>query len=262
LTNRFTTSSNVRLSRELTRRVSVGLNYDYNRSGTLADSLGLIDQRGGAFLSYGLGRGVGVRIAYFYQDSGFGTGSANRYRSHSMDAGLFFDQAIALGRSTTLSFGTGIDGLRNQDQTRYHLTGNVGLLQEIGRTWGAGIDYLRDVEYLDVFRAPALTDTLAMNLGGLVNRRLSLQFSGGAATGEVGGVTAAQVTGDRFRSYYGGAGLTVGILSNLGIGLNYTFYRYRFEDNVVLPVGLPRQTDRHGLRLSVNVAPVFSWTRR
>jgi len=261
LDSRITSGTNIAFSRNITRRIAGSVFGGYHRSGLGFADLQMANYQGGGRVSYLVGRGVSVAVRYGFTQAGFGRGSANQYRSHNVDVQLGFNRAISLGRSTLLSFGTGIATLRNQDQTRYLLRGYLSLQREIGRTWTAFVVYGRNVQYLDILRAPALADALSFQIGGLAGRRVSLNFGAGLSTGEVGAGQGAFAP-DRFHTYYGATSVTFGITRNIGLSTSYSHFRYRVGDDIVLPPGLPRKTNRQGIRVALQISPVFAWTRR
>ena len=56
-----------------------------------------------------------------------------------------------------------------------------------------------------------------------------------------------------FDTYYARSGVIWGLSRTLGLGLDYTYYRYRFDGQTLLPPGLVRQADRQQLRAYATV---------
>jgi len=257
--NRLRLGTNVALSQQLSRRSSVSIDYGRQHSQTGQADFGLELQHTGVSVRHAVGRGVAVRLGYRYLMGRFDADDeSDRFANHSADFGLDFGRGFSLRRGTTLGVGTGVVAIRQADSTRYRLTGHVRLAQELGRTWSASIAYARYVRYVDSFRQPVLADSLGATVGGLVNRRLGLAGGVGVSEGDIG----TRLSSNRFRLYYGNAGVTVGIRRNVGLGVSYSYNRYRFGSDIDLPRGVPRRVGRQAVTVSLQLTPLISWTGR
>ena len=174
------------------------------------------------------------------------------------DVGLDFHKALSLTRRTTLSFGTGTTAFADVNGTHITATGNVTLTRELGRSWFATAALNRDVYFLQTFREPVLSNYVSAGVGGLVNRRTQFQSMVGASNGAVG------VTGptNGFSNFFASASLRIGLTRNIGMTASYSYYRYRFEEGVDLPSGLPSHSNRQSVMVSLNLYSVLFQSTR
>lgn len=255
----FDHRSSVGLTQEVSDRVSLNAGYSYyaadlqNEGGTYG---GHHWSAGG---TYRIARGLGARLAYGYSETGFGSGSAVRHKGSSIDGGIDFNRALSLTRRTTLSFATGVSGIRVADDTRYFATGNIALMRELGRSWTASVGAARSVSLFQTFGEPVVSDSVHGGVSGLLSRRLSFNASTGWSQGSVGVVAGAP----EFASTFASAGLRWGFLRSLGLSLSYSIYRYDFDGDGVLPAGIEREMKRQSVRVSLDFwAPLITQERR
>jgi hypothetical protein len=112
--------------------------------------------------------------------------------------------------------------------------------RQIRRTWDAGVGYRRGVSIDDTFQQPVLSDSISASLGGLLSTRLNFHSAIGTSRGSIG----ANLSGNRFNAYYGTMGLTVGLMRQMGLGVNYMYAHHRLGNSVQAPTGLVRTLDR------------------
>ena len=255
-------TSDVGFTRQIGRRASLSFSYGRIRIGS-PDSSGegaLTSQTGSGRFTMGLTKNLGAHFGYGYTEGRF-PGEASLVVGHNIDAGLDFTRTLGLSisRRTTLSFTTGSSLLRDRQRTYFRLTGNATLTREIARSWAAALTYNRGLSFVERFREPFFTDTVTLGLNGLVARRLQFQSSAGAVSGDVGLSSNA----NSFRSYFGSAGLTLGVTRSLALGTDYTYYRYGFAQADGLPTGIARRLGRHSARVYLSVwVPILQRGRR
>jgi hypothetical protein len=253
-------ASDLSFTRQIGRRASLGFSYGRLRSGASSGEDELTSQTGSGRFSMGLTKGLGAHFGYIYTE-GHLPGESPMIVGHNIDAGLDFSRTLGLtvSRRTKLSFSTGSSVLRDQQRTYFRLTGNAALTHEIARSWAAFLSYNRGMGFVERFRAPFFTDTLALGLNGLIARRFDFHSSAGAVSGDVGLGTNANA----FWSYFGSTGLTVGITRSLALGTDYSYYQYRFDQVAGLPIGVARQMGRHSARVYLSVwVPLMQRGRR
>jgi hypothetical protein len=243
------TAGAIRQDLSLTSRVSLSLSYAYARSQSSRGDRNLSTQNGLGRLQIGLAKGLSLRLGYGRSVGSYGGANRQRVAREHIDAGLDFNRALSLTRSLTLSFGSGLTAVKYDARKRYVLAGHIRLNRHIGRTWNAGLAYARGVHVLDTFRQPVISSSLRANVGGLLTQRVQFHSTAGVSTGNIG---FGQV-GNGFGGIYGTTGLNVGLLRAVGLGLDYSYYRQRFDNSVQLPFGLLRRIDRQSIRLHVNV---------
>ena len=258
----ITQSSDVSFTRQIGRRGSLGFNYGRSRMGSSGLEAGLTSQTGAGRYSMGLTKGLGAHLGYTYTEANFQDWEFDgTVVSQNIDAGLDFSRTLGLSvsRRTKLSFSTGSSILRDRQRTYFRVTGDATLTREIARSWLASLNYNRGMGFVERFHEPFFTDSLTIGVNGLIARRLSFQSSAGAVSGNVGLGTNANA----FWSYSGTTGLTIGITRSLGLGTDYTYYRYGFAQLEGLPTGVARQMGRHSARVYLSVwVPILQRGRR
>lgn len=253
----------VGVTQSLSRRVSASAGYHANRT-TVTDE-GVDRWLGGwiAALTYDIGRGLAARVGYGRDEAVFeATETTPEYRlqTHRIDAGISFNRALSLSRRTALAFNTGSLVFVDEGRRRYEVVGAARLQRELGRTWYASVGYVRDIEFVDVLTRPALTDSITSTVAGQAGRRLRIVGDGGWSRGEIG----LGVTGNNYRVFRGGVGVTAGLTQTLGLSARYSYFWYDFANRQGVPGDVPattlsRQTVRVGLDVYV---PLFTRMRR
>jgi hypothetical protein len=252
------------ITHNLSRRVSLTGRYDFMRRWSVdrPDNLDLEQQSAAGDVRFSVTRHLSVRTGYRAYDSRFGPPDTPHVRSQNVDFGVDYNRggSLQLTRKTTLSLNVGLGGLTDSaGQQRYFLLGGAGLTHEMGRTWASSIIYSRDLNFSSLFQEPVLTDNVVAGLTGLITERLTFQSSVGYSKGTVGFVG----TNRGLTRAYGLVGLQTALTRYLALGTNYTYYYSTVESQVVVPVGLPRQTETQAARVYVSTwVPLFSRTRR
>jgi hypothetical protein len=265
-------SLTARANNHLSFSTSAGLSYLVARHSTLTGSYGrslssasisgfsrsLSTQSASGNFNQALAKGLGLNLGYGFSDADYG-GLRGHVHSHSINAGLNYNKALSISRRTSLSFATGSMGVTDLGQIHWVVTGNVQLMREIGRTWSAGIGYARNVSFIEGFTGPVLSDSAFANYGGMINRKLQFTSGVGMSMGGVG----FGLPNNGFRSYFGSAGLRVGLTQSVAFSLNYTYSRYTFESGVTLLPGLVSHSNRQSVMVSLNLwEPLFHRARR
>lgn len=253
-----TETGDVRLSYQLSRRVSASVGYGAWRSVRPNQSTDSLTQGLFARANFGVARDVGVYVGYRLDSSEYGPGFPNYY-THNADFGLNFAKALSLTRKTTASFGAGTTSATDGNETRHLLTGNVAIMRELGRTWTASLLYARDVGFEAAFQQPVFSDTVSAMVSGLISRRVSFDAGTGLERGKVG----FSNTDNGYSTLYTSAGIGIAITRFLNGGLRYGYSRYQFDNGVRLPADLLFQTGRHGVHAYLSTwLPLFARTRR
>ncbi len=257
--NYLTTEVSAGIQHAFMRRLSGSFSYSMREASSPNGEMYLSRSLGGG-LNYGLGKGVNLRAGYTLSESRYGSAqAADPVRLHQVDGGIDFSHGLSLTRRTTLSFRTGTSVMADEFQTHFYITGNATLTHELGRTWFLTGAYNRDVSLNETFSTPVLYDSMNAGIGGLISRKLQLQSSVGATMGDVGFSTLE----NGFANYYAATSARYGLTRNIALEVSYTLYRYSYEAGVVLPEGVPRNTDRQSVRVSLSFwAPVFQRARR
>jgi hypothetical protein len=179
-------------------------------------------------------------------------------KRQNFDFGVDFQRSLSISRRTKVNFWTGTtavsDGIPGSNELHFNVIGGARLLRELGRTWGAGLTYSRNVDFLETFLAPVMSDSLVASIGGTFSRKLQFQSYVGASRGSVG----FEGGDSGYYTYYAGTSLTYGLTRLLGLGTSYSYYISRYESGVPLPPGYPPKFDRNSVRANLNVQlPMF-----
>jgi hypothetical protein len=244
------------LSRSLSRRSTVSASYNYRQTDDSAKARFNSQGAGGQF-AYTIARGFSLRLGYHQSRSEHEGREPIVY--HTIDSGVDYGRTLSLSRRTSLTFGTGSSAIEANDRFHFRATGNARLSHEIGRSWSASAAYARNVSVQESLQEPVLSDAVSVGLGGLITRRLEFRSAAHAALGNVG--VAQEDTG--FDNYYASASLSYAFTRFMNGAITYAYYRHRFGNDVVLPVGVSSAVNRRSVSASVSLwAPLFQRARR
>src|SRR5579864_3814872 len=253
----------VALTHEVTRRLSLSLNYGDTDIRTQSHTFDLSTQSYGGGFSYLLAQGLSAQLFYTEWTSRFGVGQAPT-TSRGLNGGLAFNRSLSITRRTVLSFNSGLSAYSNaailNGRAQYFLTVQAALTREIGRTWTATLAYNRSESFTQTFLQPVFADAVTASVGGQLSRRMQVQSSVGVTDGAIGLVSSPA---DHFRTYFASAGLRVDASRIVSVGFDYAYYQYRFGSGVQLPPGVFPQSDLQSARVYVSLwAPLMSRGRR
>jgi hypothetical protein len=241
-------STGIRLSHSLSARSSIAGTFTRWRSDYDDDDRTQAYDQGSIRYSHQLAEGLAARLGYAY-----GTGRSEvetddvRTEQHLIDAGIDFNRALSLTRRTTLAFGTGTTMTRSGDESNFNVTGNVRLNHAIGRSWLTGFSYARDVRVVEGLTDLATTDRFSVDLGGSIGRRAAVNATGSYTRGRVGPEDVANA----FEGMNGSAGLSIAATRNVGISVQYGYYRSLFDRTDFLLTPSVSDFGRHSAGVSV-----------
>jgi hypothetical protein len=244
-------------SEQLSRRTFFGAGYTYRRTHKPGDTTDYVYQSAGARLSHVLATGLSTYGGYT-----FAVGQSvdtKRHAYHRIDAGVNYNRALSFTRRTTLTFSTGSAVTERDLEFQFHLTGNVALTHEMGRSWATWVSYGRHVVYHETWREPGLGNAVVFGVGGSLNRRVDFKATGRVAFGTVG----VQTNAPEFDHYYGTATLSYAMNRFIQAHATYGYYQHRYDDAVPLAALVPRSLERNSVRVGINLkAPLFERSRR
>jgi hypothetical protein len=178
---------------------------------------------------------------------------------HNIDVGVDYGRALSFSRRTSLTFGTGsaiavaedVPATDGQRRTSIRLTGHAALVHHLGRTWTASLQYSRGFRTQDGLDQLYFTDAVTAGIGGLVSRRLSLSANANWATSslEYGSGGHAGTSASAEANY--------ALNRFLALYAHYVFYKYAYDDLIQLDARIPRELDRHGVRVGVTTSVPF-----
>jgi hypothetical protein len=93
----------------------------------------------------------------------------------------------------------------------------------IGRSWSTGVFYRRNADFVEGITGIVQTDSVGTYLGGQLGRRMSVNAQAGATRGGIG-----LENQNPFTTYFAGAGTSIAVSREVGIGVNYSYYRSEF----------------------------------
>jgi hypothetical protein len=249
----FTYDAGANLDMRVTRRTTVSTGYTYHAADRSERKTWR--QTGSLGTTFDMNRDLSLHMFYRYTEGHY---SSRVTRTHSPDIGLDFHHALSLTRRTSVTFGVGTEAYVVRDRTNYRLTGNVQLSHEIGRSWTTEGSYQRGTFFSDTLPEPVFGDTGHVSLSGLVTRRINFDASANATVGSSGFSTQ-----QKFDSYRGTVTLSTALNRYLNVGVDYSYYRYKFDQGFELDAGVPRNTNRQSVRAHLSVwAPLMNRTRR
>lgn len=240
------------LSQPLSRRVTFSSSYQYRQS----------YRQDNEFASQGVSAQVNVRVSRDVSLFGGYRANQGRYASgrtywnHQPTIGADMGKALSLTRRTTISFGVGSTAVNNAGDTSVRATGSASLAHDVGRTWRLTANYSRGLRYVETFDEPLFSDFAGVGFGGLVNQRVQVFASAGAARGE--GVASQ----GSYNTLSGTAGMIVGLSRYSSFNVTYTRYRYDFDERIQIPEGASNEYERHGIRASVGFWMPLATQRR
>jgi hypothetical protein len=209
------------------------------------------DYANGRFL-YHVTRDIGVVAGYGFQrgDYALRPGQHDVVDFQNIELGIDFNHALSLTRRTTVGFTTGTTAVGIKDgSSEFRIVGDFHITREFGRTWQATAAYHRGVGLIAGFPQPLFADSLAINVGGALNKRLTMSLRGGFTSGELTTTIAPNTTDN-----YSGAGRMQFAMTRLtALTGEFSYYRYRFDSTIGLPVGLNPQFDRRSARVGVTL---------
>jgi hypothetical protein len=225
--------------------------FAYNLRRTIFgdQSLDLTSQNGGIHLVHQFTRTMALRTGYAYRsaDSTFTPGGA--LHSHDIDLGLDYSRALGPSKRTTFTVGSGSSTTPSATGVTFNVTGNAMLIRHIGRTWRARLGGTRNVELLEGFTQPLLTNSGIVDVGGNLGRRIAVSASVSYAAGVVG--LGANLADNHYENWSGATGLRLMISRWTAIETQYSYYGNRFDQGVQLPPGLVSGLKRQGFRVSL-----------
>jgi hypothetical protein len=253
-TKSYSSSANLsrRVGREGSLFASYGLTYtDYARGAF--DALGQFPRAGyrrklsrfGSFVaSYGL-------QTYEYRNSGY-----PRLTSHNVSVGLGYDRPLSIWRRTTVGFNVSTALVGNGTTTSAHVNGTARLHRRFGRTWIAGVTYLRGQQVLEGFAIPFFTfsDSVAATFAGRLPHDIALS---GRLSYSHSRFSIAEL--DNTSNTLGGsARIQVPVMWALAVYVESYFSDYDFQRRLGLLEGIPLSLDRVGVRAGLTVSvPVY-----
>jgi hypothetical protein len=226
-------------------RGTLALGYEFQRA-TGDPSLDMDSQRGFFRYTHPIARHASLRLGYGERLATFGPASTGtRAKDQDIDAGVDVDQPISASRRTRVRFSTGSSITSFAGQRQFFLTGSASLRHEIGRTWTANVGYMRGVQMIEGFNAPALTDTVTVGVEGFLSPRMKLQTSVEGQAGQLAPVSA------RFTRYDATAALSIYLTRHASFVTRYVAQQYDPGAAAAALLTLPFRTRGQAVRIGM-----------
>ena len=128
--------------------------------------------------------------------------------------------------------------------------------------WIAMLAEIEDAEsFVEAIADPYFSDALSIGVRGMLNRRLELDASADASTGNIGVTRGSEDNG--LTSYGSRIELTYGLTRFLALQFSHFYYHYAFGSDVTLPETLASAYDRQSALVTLNVwLPLIASVRR
>ncbi len=212
-----------------------------------------------AHITYQFKRDLGLVTGYQVQrgdyQSVFGV---QRVDVQNIDLGLRYNHALSFSRRTTVGFSSGPVLVQDPQTgtTQYTVGGEARLNHQLGRTWQATAAVSRGVTFVDGFQSPFLGDTVAVNLGGLLRRRVEFSIGGSAWRGRI--LQSTDPSADRNETATGTSRLRMVLTPSIALTAEYRYFHYRFSVMPLLIAGIQPRTDLNSVRVGVDFGlPIF-----
>lgn len=257
-------------SRQTTRRSTFSADANYQRTdfaqGGDFDYQDAQNWGAGARWSYSLSRSASARLGYAYRTGNYAVrredAGGEDPAIHTLDVGIDYAKALSFSRNTRLSFSTGTAAFRSVGQQvdasadgdfRFTVIGNARLTHALGQSWVAALTYNRDLQLVNGFSEPFLTDAVVASIGGFLGPRVRLTLATGVNWGDYGYGLEVDADRRRTRTAYVTPALQFALTSYLAVEASYFYYRYRFDEGAaVLPDGFLPRYERQGFRVGLS----------
>jgi hypothetical protein len=126
---------------------------------------------------------------------------------------------------------------------------SAALNHEIGRSWNAGLGYLRDLQYVEGFSEPVLSDSVTVQTGGYLGPRVNVSAVGAYSRGSIG----FSDTGNGIEGYSASVRGQLAVNRCVAAFVQYLASWYEFPEHFDAPLGLPNRSQRHGVRVGLTM---------
>jgi len=253
--------SSVGLNQGITEHLSFDVGYTYFNVDYADQADNYASQSLLGRLTYQVTKSLSVYGGYGRTTTDYGNNVQDgRYGARMIDAGVNFGKAISLTRRTSMTFATGVSGIENYGDVHYYFTGNVNVGHELGRSWTLFAEARRAASFYQTFGEPVVSTSVTGGVSGLLHRRVQFGAQGGWSRGVVGIATVVP----EFDSWTAGASMRYAVSRNAGLSVNYSIFRYVFDDNgAPQPIGTEPEMRNQGVRVAFDwMMPLVTVARR
>jgi hypothetical protein len=253
--------SSASFEHRLTPRSSLTADYVYTSTDYRSRDLPFRDWGAGGTYAYRFNSRAGLHLGYHFRRGVSGLYYGDQpIDSHNIDVGIDYSRALSSSRKTTFGFstgtaiyrtfepdgsGTGTPGYRDH----YLITAHANLNRQIGRSWTAGLYYVRDMQYVQGFGDPFFYDTVTAGVTGFAGPRSRVNLGVSYSRGAVG----AGISVRNYDTVMGIANYQFGLTKWAALFASYSYYYYLFDDSVPIPARLSRGQSRNSISGGVNL---------
>lgn len=256
-TSAYTYTTAAGFNQAIKRRGTLSLTSNLRRTDFAVNEAGLRDLTAydlGGHVGYGLTRGATLRVGYVFRRGQYG--DAQQHTEHTVDAGIDYVKPLSATRRTTFAMTTGSTMLNAPVQSgalgsaarqQYRIVADLSVTHQMSRTWTAAGRYHRGVELIEGLSGPVLSDAFNVSTEGFLGRRVDVRGSAAYSSGD--GALPGSPT--QFSTYTGQGRVRFGLSRHWAVYTEYLYYLYQFDRALQLPVGVPPQLERSGIRAGV-----------
>ena len=243
------------LTHNVSPRAALRFNAGYRFTDIIGSHAGYSDLRsydGGGRFTYGLNRDVKLRLGYTYRQAQYSP--VLHPTEHDVEIGLEYSRPLSRTRATGVGFSVGPQRVSRaligqESGDTYGTAADFWLKHQFGRSWSVQSGYHRGMTFTEVLQSPTYTNGITTGVGGFLNRRTGLQISGAYSTGEL----ALAGAPSPFATYTSNVRLEVAANRVLATYAEYFYYFYHFDPSIQLPVGVPHDLTRNGVRAGLTL---------
>jgi hypothetical protein len=249
-----------RLTHKVSPRGTLSATADYSYINYTGDNPEQLQRDARTFGIHGqfarnLTRNTVARIGYRYRDGDLGIGLTAPTVEHGVDVGVDYIRPLSATRRALIGFSFGSSAVSVPEspveavsaQQVYRAVGNVSLGYQFGRTWQTKATYRRGLDYIAELNQPVFSDGVTAVLEGLFTPRLDLLVSAGYSSGE----SAFFANTSTFATYTTHVRSRYALTPSWALQLEYMYYYYDFTGRLTLPIGMPSNMERSGIRAGV-----------
>jgi hypothetical protein len=247
-------SSLASLSIPVGRRSNLTFTGNYSDSNFVEDGTGMRSDSVGGRFTRGLTKDLGLVLGYTYQTAEYKLASSpdQTTRVHNLDVGVDYNHPLGPTHRTRFGFTTGTTAIQPVGAaTQYRLIGTARLDREIGRTWHTAVAYDRNVSFIDGFSEPFFFDSIGLDAGGTLSRRLNVSLVASYSVGTLG--TASSNVANDTTNYTGSASAHLALSRFTAISLQWFLHRYQFAQGTTLPAGMAPNANGQGVRFGLDL---------
>jgi hypothetical protein len=238
----------LRLEQGMGRR-GVWLVESQSRRATSPDPLfEATDYRVGGGLGLRAGRYATVRLGYTYQRGEYGYRPESPLTSHLVDLGVDYRRPLPGLRKTTMAISTGSGVYETETGRHFRVAGTFALQHQFDKGWFLQTEYRRDVQVVEGFLQPLLSDGVTASLGGFLGRRVDFYTSVGYSAGDVG-----FDGGDNYDVLQASVRLRVALSRRLALDVEGLAYSYDFPARDVAVTPIAAAYERQAVRVQLTV---------